>query len=30
VIVEEDGTPIGTVSRSAIFEVPNEEAAAKV
>jgi osmoprotectant transport system ATP-binding protein len=30
VIVEENGTPIGTVSRSAIFEVPNEEAAAKV
>ena len=30
VVVEEDGTPIGTVSRSAIFEVPNEEAAAKV
>jgi osmoprotectant transport system ATP-binding protein len=30
VVVVQDGTPIGTVSRSAIFEVPNEEAAAKV
>jgi len=27
VVVEEDGTPIGTVSRSSIFEVPNAEAA---
>jgi osmoprotectant transport system ATP-binding protein len=27
VVVEEDGNPIGTVSRSAIFEVPNQEAA---
>jgi osmoprotectant transport system ATP-binding protein len=27
VVVEENGVPIGTVSRSAIFEVPNQEAA---
>ena len=27
VVVTEDGKPIGTVSRSAIFEVPNQEAA---
>ena len=30
VVVNQDGKPIGTVSRSAIFEVPNQEAAAKV
>jgi len=30
VVVEQDGTPIGTVSRSAIFAVPNEEAGATV
>jgi osmoprotectant transport system ATP-binding protein len=30
VVVEEDGKPIGTVSRSSIFEVPNQEAAARV
>ena len=29
VVVHQDGEPIGTVSRSAIFEVPNAEAAAK-
>ena len=29
VVVEDDGTPIGTVSRSAIFEVPNEDATAE-
>ena len=27
VVVEEDGKPIGTISRSSIFEVPNAEAA---
>jgi osmoprotectant transport system ATP-binding protein len=27
VVVEENGSPIGTVSRSSIFEVPNKEAA---
>jgi osmoprotectant transport system ATP-binding protein len=30
VVVVRDGTPIGVVSRSAIFDVPNEEAQAKV
>ena len=30
VVVTDDGKPVGTVSRSAIFEVPNEEARAKV
>jgi osmoprotectant transport system ATP-binding protein len=30
VIVLEDGKPVGTVSRSAIFEVPNQEAGARV
>jgi osmoprotectant transport system ATP-binding protein len=29
VVVHENGEPIGTVSRSAIFEVPNQEATAK-
>jgi osmoprotectant transport system ATP-binding protein len=30
VAVMEDGAPVGTVSRSAIFEVPNQEAGARV
>jgi osmoprotectant transport system ATP-binding protein len=30
VVVVEGGTPVGTVSRSAIFEVPNEQTAAQV
>jgi osmoprotectant transport system ATP-binding protein len=30
VAVVENGAPVGTVSRSAIFEVPNQEAAARV
>jgi osmoprotectant transport system ATP-binding protein len=30
IVVVEDDRPVGTVSRSAIFEVPNAEAAAKV
>jgi len=30
VVVIADGSPIGTVSRSAIFEVPNQEARARV
>jgi osmoprotectant transport system ATP-binding protein len=30
VAVTEDGKPVGTVSRSAIFEVPNQEAGARV
>jgi len=30
VVVHRDGKPVGTVSRSAIFEVPNQEAAATV
>jgi osmoprotectant transport system ATP-binding protein len=28
VVVVRDGTPVGTISRSALFDVPNEEAAA--
>jgi osmoprotectant transport system ATP-binding protein len=27
VVVHQDGEPVGTVSRSAIFEVPNQDAA---
>jgi hypothetical protein len=30
VVVIRDGTPVGVVSRSAIFDVPNEEAQASV
>lgn len=30
VVVHRDGKPVGTISRSAVFEVPNQAAAAKV
>jgi osmoprotectant transport system ATP-binding protein len=30
VVVTRDGNPVGVVSRSAIFDVPNEEAQASV